>query len=163
MAEKIIHRRQDSMTVCRSTAGSPGFPNNSPKDAPRILSLESEPSILELYRFFLEDAGYQFLGTCNVQEALHLLRTEPVDLFIQSLAGLAGLIRLMKSEQRLREIPVLVISGCDKVTGIDLFLTEAGLLLYRDLDGYLEKPFSVEDLLTFVETILVRRGKLPPR
>jgi DNA-binding response OmpR family regulator len=151
------------MTMSRSTAGSPGVPDNSTKNAPRILSLESEPSILEINRYFLEDAGYVFLGTCNEQEALHLLFTEPVDLFIQGLARGPGLIWLMKSEPRLREIPVLVISGCTKVSGIDLFLKPAGLLLCRDLHGYLEKPFKVEDLLAFVETILIRRGKLPPR
>ena len=139
-----------------------GSPNNSTNNAPRILSLEAEVCILDLYRVILEGAGYQFLGTCDVQEALHLLRTEPIDLFIQNLAGRVGLLRLIKSDQRLREIPVLVISAHGKVIGIDI-LKEAGLLLYRDLDGYLEKSFSAEDLFAFIETILVRRGKLPPR
>jgi DNA-binding response OmpR family regulator len=163
MADEITHRGQDLIAGSRSVAGSPGSLNNSTNNAPRILSFESEPCILEFYRLVLEGEGYQFLGTCDVQEALHLLLTEPIDLFIQGLARGPGLIWLMKSERRLREIPVLVISGCDKVTGIDLFLKQAGLLLYRDLAGYLEKPFEVDDLLAFVETILVRRGKLPPR
>ncbi len=161
MRDRIIHQGQDFTVIGRSVAGSPGSPDSSRKNARRILSLESEPSILEFYRFFLEAAGYHFLGTCDVQEALHLLLTESVDLFIQGLARGPGLIWLMKSERRLRDIPVLVISGCDKVTGIDI-LEEAGLLLYRDLDGYLEKPFNPDDLVAFVETILTRCGRPPP-
>src|SRR6266404_3395976 len=54
---------------------------------PRILSLESDTCILEFYRAKLEQAGYEFLGTCDEQEALRLLRTHPIDLFTQNLVG----------------------------------------------------------------------------
>jgi DNA-binding response OmpR family regulator len=47
----------------------------------RILSLDDESQMLDLLRLILERAGYECLGTTDEQEALSILRTQPVDLF----------------------------------------------------------------------------------
>lgn len=123
---------------------------------PRILALEHE-SLLEIYRLLFEDAGYDLVATSDEHEALHLLLTQRIALFIQNLAGHVWLLRLLKSQPSLCDIPVLVVSGFSKSAAIDR-LREVGLKLYRDLDGYLEKPFNPEDLFALIEIILVRRG-----
>src|ERR1041384_673688 len=149
MAGHIITQSGPAGFIIQPGAASSGLSNNSTRRAPRILSLESDGFILELYGLILRKLDCEFLGTCDEHEALHLLLTQPVDLFIQNLAGRAWLLRLMKSEMLLPEIPVLLSSAYTKNWAIDM-LKEAGLVLYRDLAGYLEKPCSPLDLLAFV-------------
>src|SRR5437016_6234247 len=136
MAGKIIIQSGPAGFIIQSGAASSGLCNHSTKTAPCILSLDDESSILELYGVIWKRAGYEFLGTCDEHEALHLLLTQPIDLFTQDLADRTWLVRLMKSEIALREIPLLVISGYSKLVAIDI-LKKAGLVLYRDIDGYL--------------------------
>ena len=128
---------------------------------PRILALENEPclSLLEIFRPDLEESGFELLTTSDEHEALQILLTQPIALFVVNLAGRMWLLRLIKAEPRLRQLSVLVVSGYSKLGAIDM-LRRAGLVLYRDLDGYLEKPFMPEDLFTFIGTILARRGRV---
>src|SRR5437867_2243827 len=80
-----------------------------------ILILNDEPTILELVRVLLEEAGCQVVSTTDSHQALSLLRKEPIDLFIQDIdrPDMDGLelYRRMKSEEQLRDIPILLFTG----------------------------------------------------
>jgi len=132
----------------------------------RILSIDDEPGMLELIRLVLESAGYESLHTGNEQEALSILYTQPIDLFTQDLMrpGKSGaeFLGQMKSDERLRGIPVLHISAESRDIHAQA-LQWAGLDIDHDLDGYLQKPFGPKQLLDIVEAILQKHSiPLPP-
>jgi len=84
---------------------------------PRIVSLNDEEGILAIIHLFLERKGYQHLETTDSRHALSILRQEPIDLLIQDMLrpDINGfeLYWMMKSEEKLRDIPILIYSGWD--------------------------------------------------
>jgi two-component system phosphate regulon response regulator PhoB len=128
----------------------------------RILSLDDESQMLDLLRLILGRAGYECMGTTDEQEALSILRTQPVDLFTQDFArpGSGGVefLRKLKSDEVLRDIPVVGVSARARdARAKELEL--AGLDMERDLDGYVQKPFAPQELLEVIEAALRKRGK----
>jgi len=115
----------------------------------RILCLDDEPAPLDAYTHVLEPHGYEVLTTESSTEALEIMRREPIDLLIQDIArpGINGieLYGIMKSDERLRGIPVVVCSGAH---------CEEFLAQYSDAAAVLAKPFDVELLRSVVGKIL---------
>ena len=83
---------------------------------PKILVLNDIPEILHVRGLILTFKGFQHLELTDAHEALRVLRQEPIDLFIQDLfrPGINGfdLYWLIKSDQMLRDIPILIDSAC---------------------------------------------------
>jgi CheY-like chemotaxis protein len=82
---------------------------------PRILSLDDEPEMLRLLGVILERAGYEHLSTSSTEEALSILRSEPVDLLTQDrmrpeIDGVT-LCRMLKADEALRRIPVCMVTA----------------------------------------------------
>lgn len=133
----------------------------------RILSLDDEPEMLDLLSLILEPLGYEHLKTTNSAEALLILRNEPVGLFTQDfmrpkMDG-CDFLRRMKSDETLRDIPVLGISAGTRETRAEQ-LKQVGLDIDGDLDGYVTKPFGPCELLEAIAHVLTRRGvPLPPK
>ena len=129
----------------------------------RILSLDDESQMVDLLRLILGRAGYECLGTTDEQEALSILRAQPIDLFTQDFmrpVGLCGIefLRVLKSDEALKDIPVVGISARPRdARAKELKL--AGLDMERDLAGYIQKPFGPHELLVVIEAALHRRGK----
>ena len=122
-----------------------------------ILSLDDDPITIKVLCAILTDAGYESLGTTDDQEALSILRTQPIDLFTQDFmrpgSGGCEFLRQMKSEEALRSIPVLGISAMSRDT-IAERLKQVGLDIDRDLNGYFRKPPMWTELLDAIEVIL---------
>jgi CheY-like chemotaxis protein len=134
----------------------------------RILSLDDNPDIAEMFRWVLQEAGYEVITTSDADEALNLLRTQPIDLFTQDLERpvMRGeeLLRLLKDDATLRHIPVLLITGHPRAVCAQL-LQKFGLDIDRDTDGYAQKGNAMgpRGLLDAVATVLEKHGKpLPP-
>ena len=133
----------------------------------RILSLDDDPHAAEILRWVLQEAGYEVITTADADEALNLLRTQPIDLFTQDLERpvMRGeeLLRLLKDDATLRHIPVLLITGHPRAVGAQL-LQEFGLDIDRDADGYAQKGNALgpRELLDAVATVLEKRGKPLP-
>ena len=72
------------------------------------------------------------------------------------------LLRLIKSDERLRDIPVLAITaGAREVRAQQL--NEHGLEIECDLAGFVHKPFGPYELLDAIEAILKEQSlPLPP-
>jgi len=124
----------------------------------RILSVDDEPTILKLLGVSLELAGYEHSCTTDGHQALRILRHEQIDLLTQDIMRpkMDGweLYRLMKSDAELRHIPVLFISAGARAARMEACRAND--------DDYLTKPFSPQELLTAVTTLLRRRGKPVP-
>jgi len=115
----------------------------------RVLIVDDEPGLLMFAGEVLRDAGYDVVTGDDGNVALSLVRSQPFDLTILDLVmpereGLDTMMRLRESHP---DLPVVAISGAFG----GRFLHSASMLGAR---ATLSKPFSGEDLLHAVRTVL---------
>ena len=115
----------------------------------RILCLDDEPAPPAALKSVLEPHGYEVVTTTSSMEALRIMQTTAVDLLIQDvyrpdMSGIT-LYGIMKADERLQNIPVVICSG----NGVRKFLDR-----YPKVEGALEKPFDVGHLLDVVRKAL---------
>lgn len=123
----------------------------------RILCIEDESEMIELIRIILESKGFQVEGAAGGAEGLQKIRTYKPDLVLLDLMmpGVDGweVYQQMRADEATRDIPVIVVTA--KAQSIDKVL---GLQIAR-VDEYITKPFSPEELLRSVETVLKRKAE----
>jgi len=134
----------------------------------------------------LQSGGYECLvpqrGNLNPQgheqgleyekQALEILRTRTIDLFIHDLNrfgtrgylwGGVEFLQKRKCDKFLSEIPVLTVSAAAPQLIVEL-LQGVGLDVESDLGDFLSVPLCPIELLDVVESILRRHGKsIPPQ
>ena len=119
-----------------------------------ILLVDDYEFIRTILERMLQQLGYQNLRmAADGVDALHLLRTRPVDLVITDyhmpeMDGI-GLFQSMQQDPVLAKIPVLLISGVP----IEKFATQA---LAMGIQSTLSKPFRAEQLDQEIQSLLTR-------
>lgn len=122
-----------------------------------ILVVEDEPVTQKLLAANLERAGHQVLRAASVAEAQAALRqTLPdmvlLDWILPETTGVS-FARQLRTDQRTRDIPIIMLTGrsqdTDKVLGL-----EAGA------DDYITKPFSASELMARIKAVIRRRAPL---
>ena len=119
-----------------------------------ILLVDDYEFIRTILERMLQQLGYQNLRmAADGVDALHLLRTRPVDLVITDyhmpeMDGI-GLFQSMQQDPVLAKIPVLLISGVPT----EKFVTQA---LAIGIQGTLNKPFRAEKLDQEIQSLLTR-------
>ena len=128
-----------------------------------IALVDDDHSLLPTVQLVAEGA---FEGRCLVRqksrglEAIYDFMSQPPDLVVLDLKlpDVDGLtvLRLMKSDARLRDVPVMILSANSNWNMLQLAL-DAGA------DSYIYKPFSLETLAGALKdlAVLKRRGRLP--
>jgi two-component system phosphate regulon response regulator PhoB len=125
------------------------------KDQTTILIVEDEPSISELLRFILQDAGYAAVLAQDAQQALaHIAEALPdavlLDWMLPDLPGLA-LLSQLRSDSRTATLPIIMLTARgmeeDKVKGLDC-----------GADDYVTKPFSPKELVARIQALLRRKA-----
>src|SRR5438477_3819179 len=105
----------------------------------KILAVEDDRDLGELYESFLSWEGHDVLLAHNGREALRLLRERPdviiLDLRLPDTDG-AVLLHRMRGEQGQEHIPVIVVSA-----------TVPQQERIREADAVLSKPFDISELL----------------
>ena len=122
---------------------------------PTIMVVEDEPSILELLRINLVDAGYDVTEAADAESAQRMLKESLPDLVLLDwmLPGLSGLAfaKQLRGDARTRELPVIMVTArtdeADKVAGLEAWV-----------DDYVTKPFSPRELKARVKAVLRRRA-----
>jgi len=122
-----------------------------------ILIVEDEPVTQTLIAANLERAGHQVMRAASVPEAAAAIREVLPDLVLLDwiLPNATGVsfARQLRTDQRTRDIPIIMLTGrsqeTDKVTGL-----EAGA------DDYITKPFSSRELLARIKAVIRRRAPL---
>jgi DNA-binding response OmpR family regulator/two-component sensor histidine kinase len=115
----------------------------------RILIVDDEPMVLLFASETLKEAGYDVLVAEDGSAVASIVESEPLDLVITDLVmrereGFETMMHLRKSNP---DLPVVVISGAFS----GHFLRSASIMGAR---ATLAKPFSGEDLLNTVRTVL---------
>ena len=126
----------------------------------RILVVEDEPGIQELWELNLSMAGYRVGLAADADQAMSQLRLSPPDLVLLdwNMPGRSGvaLMRQLRQDSQTRQLPVIMLTARDdeqdKVTAF-----EAGA------DDYVTKPFRARELIARVQALLrrVSREDLP--
>ncbi len=133
----------------RTMATAP--PAARPPTAGRILLADDNADMRDYVRRLLCSAGHEVETAGDGETALATLRSVGADLLLTDimmprLDGL-GLLRAVRAEERLRDIPVILLSArAGEEARVEGFETQA--------DDYLTKPFSARELLARVNANL---------
>ncbi len=121
----------------------------------KILVVDDEPDVRALVHDIVTGSGYEVFTASTGEEALTKIVSVKPDLVILDVVmpGMSGLevCRLMKAKPNLRNIRVLMLSALSRDVDQRL-IAEAGA------DSYMRKPFSVNDLLSKIDELLVEGG-----
>jgi two-component system, OmpR family, response regulator VicR len=124
-------------------------------EAVRILCIEDETDMIDLFRVILTRRGYKVDGAPGGHEGLRKVReTRPdlvlLDLMMPDMDGWE-VYQQMKADEKTRSIPVIVVTA--KAQSIDKVL---GLQIAK-VDDYISKPFSPDELVESVQRVLARQ------
>jgi two-component system alkaline phosphatase synthesis response regulator PhoP len=121
-----------------------------------ILVIEDTKEIAALIKFRLKSSGYDVVAAENGKLGLEIVqKTKPdlviLDVMMPVMNGLETLMAL-KSDYSTRSIPVILLTAQS---------TEQEIIRGLELgaDDYITKPFSPQELVTRVKTVLARHKK----
>ena len=116
----------------------------------KLLVADDEEMIREAVASYLESQGYQVFRAENGEEALNILKREPIslvilDLMLPDLPGEEVCVRIRKPSR----VPIIMLTAknmeYDMIHGLDL-----------GADDYITKPFSLKNLSARVQAVLRR-------
>ena len=113
-----------------------------------ILCVDDDAAALRVRALVLSSAGYEVVSASNVNEALGILRTRPVDLVITDhlLPGATGAELAAHIKRHKPNIPVALLSGfSEPPEGAEY------------ADAYLQKGMGVPEFLAAVRNLLAER------
>jgi len=120
---------------------------------PLILFVDDDPSLRVALREIFEFSGYAVVTATSASEALHILRSEPArpsliisDILMEGIDGYQ-FFHIVKAEETWRDIPFIFLSAKSKLRDD---VEKHGL----EGEGYLSKPFIVDDLLNVINRII---------
>lgn len=131
------------------TQAQPKYDRNS-----FILVVDDDNTLLKFFKIHLNKFFSKVIVVKNAKEAIESLREKTIDLVITdiNMPRMDGFQLLKRVRKHDNAIPVLLISGA--------LLDENEETLVLDADGYLRKPFSVDQLHDFIDQGLTKREKL---
>lgn len=122
-----------------------------PRGGERILVVDDEEKIVEMFIGLLEHLGYTVEGRTDSRQALELVRRDPraFDLVIsdQTMPGLTG-VELVRALREIRpELPVIVCTGFSEQMTAEEARGEG-------IQGFIMKPFSLKDIAHLMRRVL---------
>ncbi len=117
-----------------------------------ILIVEDDPKSLILARDLLQVSGFTTIEATDGEQGVELARIKKPDLILMDIQmpkmdGLEA-TRILKADATTRNIPVLALTAF-AMKGEEERILEAGC------DGYLSKPFDIQELLKQVAKYLL--------
>ena len=120
------------------------------KDTNRILIVDDSPEILSVAEAILSSAGYETIAYTNGLIALQIMELLPPDLIILDITmpQIDGyeMTRRIRSNPAWNNTPILLYTALDR--------SQAVLGLEYGADDLLSKPFSIDELLGKVSSLL---------
>lgn len=122
--------------------------------ANRILVVEDDSNIEQLVSFKLKNSGFQVFTANNGVKALEFLKDNSVDLIITDMMMpvMDGkeLVLQLKNDPRLKSIPTIMLTS----RSLEKEIVDAFSI---GVDDYVKKPFSPQELVARIKTVLMRR------
>ena len=138
----------------------------------KIAIIDDDPDIVTFFKSVLEDEGFEFIEANDGEEGIPLIRTEKPDLVLLDLMmpkkGGYLVFDEMNENPELQGIPIIIISGASKATGID-HKQLSTVYIHEKIEErkenapaeqtvatieYLEKPVEPEVLINTVKKVL---------
>ncbi len=123
-----------------------------------VLVVDDEFGIAELFDALLVDEGHRVLTASNGKHGLDVLANEQPDLifldYMMPIMDGAAMLRRIASDQRLRKIPVVMMSS----------IPESAVA--ERCSGYvsfMRKPFNVSDVTDIVQRLIGPCGSVSPK
>ena len=128
----------------------------------RVLVVDDDPDIVDYFSSFLEDHGFEVNGAACASDALAALgnfRPDAVviDVMLPGRSGLDLLVRL-RTDPHWAELPVVVVTGNDRILEDDCQSYLGSHEGVRGPDGVLGKPVDRQALLRILGHLLDDRG-----
>ena len=125
-----------------------------------ILVADDDRDVVTFVSTVLEKSGYKVISAKDGEEALEKIKANRPDLVILDVlmpkqSGIR-LYRELKTDQSLKDIPVVILSGISKRTFLrsQEVLTEFGGEPVPEPEVYIEKPVEADDLAQTVSEVL---------
>jgi DNA-binding NtrC family response regulator len=117
-----------------------------PPDKENLLIVDDSEATVEVIRRNLQMKGYHIFTCANVQEAMSILGSSPIDLVITDykMPGASGLDLVRHINQNYPDTEAMIITGYATVEG-------AVAAVKSGAEEYLPKPFTDEELFAAVE------------
>jgi DNA-binding response OmpR family regulator/nitrogen-specific signal transduction histidine kinase len=140
--------------LLRNDSDAPGaaHPRAAEETAARVLVVDDEPSVVEVFKEFLSAQGYDLTLAASGEDAVRRLRDCRPDIILTdlNLPGLSGLEVMRAAKAVDPEVCVVVVTGyASASTAIDA--------LRQGAYDYVTKPFDLDDVLQIVERGLANR------
>lgn len=126
----------------------------------KVLTVDDDPDISAFVKTVLEENGYTPIVAKNGEMGLSMAVAEKPDLVILDVlmpkqSGIK-MYRELKSDDALKEIPVIILSGIAKRTFLrsQEALTEFGDLPVPEPELYIEKPVEPDELAEAVKNLI---------
>jgi len=146
-------------------------------NAHRILIVDDSDEIVAYFTEVLEEHGYEYSVAQDGKSAIESMRQNRPDLVLLDVmmprkSGVA-VFNKMRQDPELAGVPVVIITGASKATGVEMttgeedpkktyeddLVREFGLKLREQLlnltpQGFLEKPVEPEQLISKIKSLL---------
>jgi Lrp/AsnC family transcriptional regulator, regulator for asnA, asnC and gidA len=130
------------------------LPHSGP---PTVLVVDDDPDFVETTRYVLESSGLKVTAAADGDQALAAMRREQPDLVILDVM-MSGVLdgvhasHRIRADQRLKRIPVLMVSSITSSDYAGMFPTDE----YLPVDNFVSKPVNPSQLLAEVKRLLGR-------
>lgn len=126
--------------------------------AKRLLIIDDDPDFVSGIKTILNTAGFEVAVAYNPKEGMKALQTEQYDLLLLDIMmgrGAEGIMiaRKLRKDARLREMPVLIITGMREQIAF-LFPGEPVHPRFVEVDELVEKPIEPAMLLEKVNGLI---------
>ncbi len=149
-----LSKHSSKMAQAEQSPNSDDSPNGITQNSGTILAVDDTEENRDLLSRYLRRNGHEVITASSGQQALDILASTPVDAILLDLImpDMDGheVLRQVKSDEELRSIPVIVISGMQDTPEI-IRCIEAGA------DDYLFKPFNSVLLQARIQAGLERK------
>src|ERR1051325_4562322 len=117
----------------------------------RVLLAEDDTALRRFLQIILKRAGYTVVPAADGLEAMKIALSSAVDIVITDamMPNLSGheLCHFIRNSQTLAQLPVILLSALERKEGAD----------GEQVDAFLSKPVTGEDLVACIEKLLARK------
>ncbi|MCX5793937.1 MAG: response regulator [Elusimicrobia bacterium] len=121
----------------------------------KVLIVDDEPAIAESLQAFLQARGYEASSAPDGPEGVAAARKSKPDLMLLDimLPTLDGIevCRILKADAGTKDIRIVMMTGLGHTSDLELALTAGA-------DGYLAKPYDLDQLIQKIQKVLAGPG-----